>query len=80
MSRARDRVRLYTDDKEALLEHAAEVGERQSALELVKSPRNPAVEMTQQRIREELQRGPQPSGPSRDRSPQRSAMDLSYEF
>lgn len=80
VSRARDRVRLYTDDKEALLEHAAELGERQSALELVKSPRNPAVEMTQQRIREELQRGPQQPAPAQDRSPKQPRIDLSYEF
>ncbi|MBE7172476.1 MAG: relaxase domain-containing protein [Williamsia sp.] len=35
VSRARDVARIYTDDKEALLEHASELGDRQSALELV---------------------------------------------
>ncbi|MEJ7659602.1 MAG: ATP-binding domain-containing protein [Hymenobacter sp.] len=35
VSRARERVRVYTDDKELLLEHASELGERQSALELI---------------------------------------------
>lgn len=35
VSRGRDAANIYTDDKEALLEHAAELGDRQSALELV---------------------------------------------
>ena len=39
VSRGRDSVRIYTDDKQALLEHASEIGDRQSAMELVaKSP------------------------------------------
>lgn len=36
VSRARDRVHIYTDDKDALLTHAASGGDRLSALELVK--------------------------------------------
>jgi len=35
VSRGKHGVKVYTDDKEALLEHAAEIGDRQSALELV---------------------------------------------
>ncbi|HYF32506.1 MAG TPA: MobF family relaxase [Chitinophagaceae bacterium] len=35
VSRAREAVKIYTDDKTALLDYAAELGERQSALELV---------------------------------------------
>lgn len=35
ISRGRDKAHLYTDDKEALLEHASDLGDRQSALELV---------------------------------------------
>ncbi|MBN8698720.1 MAG: relaxase domain-containing protein [Chitinophagales bacterium] len=35
VSRGRERARIYTDDKEALLQYAKEMGERQSALELV---------------------------------------------
>jgi len=34
----RDAVTIYTDDRVALLEHAAEIGDRQSALELVSKP------------------------------------------
>ncbi|GAB3514269.1 MobF family relaxase [Emticicia fontis] len=37
VSRGRDRARIYTDDKEQLLEHAAQMGDRQSAMELVQS-------------------------------------------
>lgn len=35
VSRGRDRARIYTDDKDMLLQYASELGERQSALELV---------------------------------------------
>jgi conjugative relaxase-like TrwC/TraI family protein len=35
VSRGRESVAIYTDDKEALLEHATQLGERQSAIELV---------------------------------------------
>lgn len=35
VSRARDRVHIYTDDKSALLDHAAASGDRQSATELI---------------------------------------------
>lgn len=39
VSRAREQVHIYTDDKAALLDHASELGERQSALELVSNKR-----------------------------------------
>lgn len=39
VSRARERVHIYTDDKAALLAHASEAGDRLSALELVKRKR-----------------------------------------
>ena len=35
VSRGREAVNIYTDDKDILLEHASDLGERQSALELV---------------------------------------------
>ncbi|WP_240543752.1 MobF family relaxase [Spirosoma foliorum] len=46
VSRARDGVHIYTDDKPALLVHASELGNRLSALELVKrrKSRHKAVE------------------------------------
>lgn len=39
VTRARERVHIYTDDKAALLAHASEAGDRLSALELVKRKR-----------------------------------------
>ena len=42
VSRAREQTLIYTDDKEALLEHAAEAGDRPSALELVRGSANTA--------------------------------------
>lgn len=35
VSRAKESSHIYTDDKDALLEHASELGDRQSAIELV---------------------------------------------
>jgi ATP-dependent exoDNAse (exonuclease V) alpha subunit len=35
VSRGKDKVTVYTDDKDALLQHASEIGDRQSAIELV---------------------------------------------
>jgi conjugative relaxase-like TrwC/TraI family protein len=36
VSRARDKVHIYTDDKATLLEQVSDIGDRQSALELIK--------------------------------------------
>ncbi|MCY1234132.1 hypothetical protein D9M72_467040 [compost metagenome] len=43
VSRGRDSVHIYTDDKIQLLEYASEAGDRQSALELVGSKQNEFV-------------------------------------
>ena len=76
VSRARERARVYTDDKEMLLEHAAHLGQRQSALELV-TRQNPAVEVVQQRIREDLQRRAIKERPHRD--PTQPNRERDYE-
>ena len=57
VSRGRDRVRIYTDDKDQLLSQASELGNRQSALELV-GRKNKTSELVQQRIRDDLSRSP----------------------
>ncbi|TKT93611.1 conjugative relaxase [Dyadobacter frigoris] len=57
VSRARERARIYTDDKEQLLHHASQMGDRMSAIELV-SKRNKSEEMAQQHIRDEMSRSP----------------------
>lgn len=61
VSRARERARIYTDDKEQLLEHASELGERSSAIELI-NRKNRSQEMVHHHIRTELNR-PAPQKP-----------------
>ncbi|MBK7853718.1 MAG: ATP-binding domain-containing protein [Bacteroidetes bacterium] len=43
-SRAKDKAHIYTDDKEALLEYASQLGDRQSALELTQNKHQKMVE------------------------------------
>ncbi len=57
VSRGRNQARIYTDDKEQLLEHASELGERQSALELV-GKRNQTKDIAEHFIRDEINRAP----------------------
>lgn len=52
VSRARDRAHIYTDDKKALMNYAANLGERQSAIELV-GKKQKHREAVMQRQREE---------------------------
>lgn len=54
-SRARERTLIYTDDKEALLEHAAEAGDRPSALELVRGSKNTAHQEYVAQLQREIQ-------------------------
>jgi conjugative relaxase-like TrwC/TraI family protein len=77
VSRARERVRVYTDDKEMLLEHASDLGERQSALELVKR-HDPTHEVTQQLIREDVIREPATTTQAQ-RTPATPLKDRDYE-
>lgn len=78
VSRARERARIYTDDKEMLLEHAAELGQRQSALELM-TRQNSTLEMAHQRIRDEMQHGPAPNKPQRDQDMTQPKRERDYE-
>ena len=59
VSRARDQVHVYTDDKEQLLIHAAEIGDRLSAIELVNKMPRADEKMVQQQIRADLARLPE---------------------
>ena len=77
VSRGRDRARIYTDDRDELLAHAARLGDRQSALELVGS-RNRTRELVQQRVRHELNRTPQPDKTAPKPSPTK-ARERDYE-
>lgn len=51
VSRGKHNVKIYTDDKEALLEHAAEMGDRQSALELIAKKSQADHVQDQQRVK-----------------------------
>ncbi|WP_412476628.1 MobF family relaxase [Flavobacterium sp. TBRC 19031] len=56
VSRGRDRARIYTDDKETLLEYASELGIRQSAIELVGKDKN-HIDAVMQLQRQEKEQG-----------------------
>jgi hypothetical protein len=58
VSRAGDMVYIYSDDKEALLDHVSEIGNRESALELIGRP-----EQLSQHIAQHLARFDQPTKP-----------------
>jgi conjugative relaxase-like TrwC/TraI family protein len=75
VSRARYQARIYTDDKEQLLDYALRAGDRQSALELVNKT-NRAEELIHQPIRQNMHRAnvgkeqpkvPQKPSPTKDR-------------
>ena len=55
VSRGKEAVSIYTDDKEALLEYASEMGDRQSASELVGNRSN-HMDHVQQQQKEQYQR------------------------
>ncbi len=78
VSRGRDRVRIYTDDKEQLLVNASEMGDRQSALELV-SRKNKSIDLVQQRIRTDLNRSPVTKEKPKDLPKTPRKKDRDYE-
>ncbi len=54
VSRGKQRARVYTDDKEALLQHASEMGERKSAMELVnKSKTHKEIVQQSERVKQQ---------------------------
>lgn len=82
VSRGRELCRIYTDDQEALREHAQRMGDRTSALELVEGHdrTGPAVE---RQIHEEILRGstfePKAPQPTRELLPNIPQRDRDYE-
>lgn len=52
VSRGRDGVRIYTDKKKELMEHAAKLGDRQSAIELVSGKAD--TDLIHQQIRDKI--------------------------
>lgn len=75
ISRGRDRARIYTDDKQALLEHAERMGDRQSALELIDKKKE------HERIVERQQRemGTSPQVPNSKEIVKQPIKDQDYE-
>lgn len=67
VSRAREKAHIYTDDKEELLRHAATLGERTSALELIgagKVGKYFAAQAERQKQSHEKEKGTEPKPPS----------------
>ncbi|MCF0075223.1 AAA family ATPase [Dyadobacter sp. CY261] len=54
VSRGRERIRIYTDYKDALLEHAKKISDRKSAIELIVGAREAAM----QHVREQMEKRP----------------------
>ncbi|GAB4002093.1 hypothetical protein GCM10028807_59950 [Spirosoma daeguense] len=78
VSRGRDRARIYTDDKEELLNYAKRLGDRQSALELV-AKRDQTREHIQHHIRDDLNRTPVKADKDKVMSKAPRVKDRDYE-
>jgi conjugative relaxase-like TrwC/TraI family protein len=79
VSRGRDRVRIYTDDREQLLLQASELGDRKSALELVSGKGKGPERLIEQRIREDLQRDIKPKDKPKEIIKQTPVKQRNYE-
>ncbi len=78
VSRAREAAHIYTDDKIALLDHASELGERQSALELVRG--KPAhTDYVQQHQRDSYPKREPERSKAPDRPSHTPTKDRDYE-
>ncbi|MEA5426388.1 MobF family relaxase [Arcicella lustrica] len=77
VSRGRERAHIYTDDKARLLENASEMGDRESAIELV-TKKKPSQDIIQQHIRQDVNRNliNKPKAMSKDKT---YPKDRSYE-
>ncbi|MDO6430905.1 MobF family relaxase [Flavitalea sp. BT771] len=64
VSRGRERVHIYTEDKEALLDHVAQSGDRVGALELFGPGKNPLAFKMIRRRKDQLVTSPRPVEPS----------------
>lgn len=79
VSRGREGVRIYTDQKQELLQHAARLGDRTSAIELVRK-KNFSQETAQQNRRSEREKTPPlPPKKSKEMKAPTPSKDKSYE-
>lgn len=79
VSRGRYEVRLYTDDRESLLEHASEMGDRQSALELVGKRKLKTSDYIQQRHRHEYTQYTPVISQHKSKEFTRNTIDIEHE-
>jgi len=79
VSRGRERAHIYTDDKEQLLEHASQIGDRQSAIELLNKKKQ-TQELINQKIRQDLTRPQREKAKPKDviKSPPVKNQDYEY--
>ena len=81
VSRGRERVRIYTDDKTQLMDYASQLGDRQSAIELVRK-KTPDDTIIEQHIREKSSKdvlSPNQRNKLKDNKQPRPKADRDYE-
>lgn len=78
VSRGRNKAHIYTDDKDGLLEHASELGDRYSAIELVKN-KNTHSDFVMKREREKQFEPSEKIERSKDNSLTNKINDRDYE-
>lgn len=79
VSRARNVARVYTDDKETLLERASELGDRQSAIELVYKDKLQERQL-EQIMRIQVNQPEKPIEKQKTPEPIKQDRDLDYEY
>lgn len=79
VSRGRDMARIYTDDKEALLGYVFELGDRQSAIELVQHQNERHLDHVRIQEREKQNRVPEAHAPLPTLTKQEKPKDRDYE-
>ncbi|MCF0075236.1 relaxase domain-containing protein [Dyadobacter sp. CY261] len=77
VSRGRDKVHIYTDDKEELLTHAQRLGDRQSALELMQKRKN--IQAMAEQVARERNAPYKDKNPTRTITPKQRTIDIDYE-
>jgi len=81
VSRGREGVRIYTDDKAQLMEYASQLGDRQSAMELVRKKSN-ELNVIEHNTREKINKDmpvPTKRNPVKDVKKQSPDKDVYYE-
>ncbi len=79
VSRGRDAAHIYTDDKIALLEHASELGDRRSALELIASKKYSHEDYVRQSIRVPDREKQPEKEITKDLIANKTSIDFGYE-